>query len=74
MARIKEAAFFGVEFEISAIAQGAANCPLASKADREQERDQVQGGAPPPCWSILTSSAMASASAIIEQKSLGYEP
>ena len=75
MARIDEAAFFGVAFEVVAVAWGTANCPRAREADQEQERDQVQGGAvAPTCWPTLTSSAVAPALDVMKQTSLRYKP
>ena len=75
MARIDEAAFFGVAFEFVAVAWGTANCPRAREADQEQERDQVQGGVGANGfeeWLILTSSAVVSALDVMEPKEVGY--
>ncbi len=41
IARIDDAAFFGVAFEVGAEARGAEGQPRARGADRERERDQV---------------------------------
>ena len=73
MARIDDAAFFGVAFGVRAVVRGAIDCPRAREADGERERDQVQVGTVPPCWLMLTSSAVASALDFMVQKSLGYE-
>ncbi len=54
-------------------AWGAAGCPRARGADREWERDQVQAGIG-PCRLALTSSSVASSSAAMLPKLLGYTP
>ena len=45
IARIDDAAFFGVAFDVGAEARGAEGRPRARGADWERERDRVQGGA-----------------------------
>ncbi len=73
IARIDDAAFFGVAFEVGAEARGAEGRPRARGADRERERYQVRAGIG-PCRLALTSSSVASSSATILPKLLGYTP
>ncbi len=75
--RIDDAAFFGVAFDIGAETPGAEGRPWVRGADRERERDRVQGGAGAKGfegWPILTSSVVVSASVVMEQKEVGYAP
>ena len=60
-------------FEVFATARGATGRPRMQGADREQERDQVRVGTD-TCRLVLTSSSVASLSAAMVQKSLGYKP
>ena len=73
IARIDDAAFFGVAFEVGAKARGAEGRPRARGADRERERDQVRAEIG-PCRLALTSSLVASSSATMLPKLLGYTP
>ena len=73
IARIDDAAFFGVAFEVGAVARGAEGRPRAHGADRERGRDQVRAGIG-PCRLALTSSSVALSSATMLPKLLGYTP
>ena len=73
IARIDDAAFFGVAFEVVAAARGAEIRPRARGADREWERDRVRVGIG-PCRLALTSSSVASSPATMLPKLLGYTP
>jgi hypothetical protein len=73
IARIDDAAFFGVAFEDGAEARGAEGQPRARGADRERERDQVRAGIGSSRLA-LTSSLVASSSATMLPKFLGYTP
>ncbi len=77
IARIDDAAFFGVAFDVGAEVWGAEGHPRACGADWERERDRVPGGAGAKGfegWLILTSSTLVSASDVMEQKEVGYAP
>jgi hypothetical protein len=75
IARIDDAAFFGVAFEVVAVAasRGAEVRPRARGADWERKRDQVCVGMG-PCRLALTSSSVAASPATMLPKLLGYAP